>query len=225
MIFARSHGDDVPAGDGRRVMTAAERAELRDEVTRWLFLTLTPGSQAWPLPASVWACTPVRCESGCGASSAATSRRAVCREWSSFQPGFPGAASAQAGLRRSGWIQRCKSVSARKARRNEPPPHQFTNAAESPLVPHTKEAEAFFRINVFRKFKGLTEKQCKCVKCVEQVPAGPSSSVPNSNPVDRQFAPRSQRLCAIALSPGRKAGARPGAGLRIRAALHPQSNL
>ncbi|HEV3110884.1 MAG TPA: hypothetical protein VGY99_10360 [Candidatus Binataceae bacterium] len=37
MIFARSHGDDVPAGDGRRVMTAAERAELRDEVTRWLF--------------------------------------------------------------------------------------------------------------------------------------------------------------------------------------------
>jgi hypothetical protein len=34
MILARSHGDDVPAGDGRRVMTAAERAELRDEVTR-----------------------------------------------------------------------------------------------------------------------------------------------------------------------------------------------
>ena len=34
MIFARSHGDDVPAGDGGRVMTAAERAELRDGVTR-----------------------------------------------------------------------------------------------------------------------------------------------------------------------------------------------
>jgi hypothetical protein len=31
-----------------------------------------------------------------------------------------------------------KRVPVRKARRNEPPPHQFTNAAESPLAPHTK---------------------------------------------------------------------------------------
>jgi hypothetical protein len=31
---AVAHGDDVPGGDGGRVMTAAERAELRDGVTR-----------------------------------------------------------------------------------------------------------------------------------------------------------------------------------------------